>query len=41
MEKTFDVFISHSSDDKEKFARPLAEELARRGLEHVGEFRAA
>lgn len=28
----WDVFISHASEDKEKIARPLAEELRKRGL---------
>ena len=28
----FDVFISHASEDKEDFVRPLAAELTRRGL---------
>ena len=28
----YDVFISHASEDKEDFVRPLAEELNRRGL---------
>ncbi|MFK8215598.1 TIR domain-containing protein [Haloferax volcanii] len=29
----YDVFISHASEDKEKVARPLAEELSERGIE--------
>jgi hypothetical protein len=28
----YDVFISHASEDKEEFVRPLAEQLQRRGL---------
>lgn len=28
----WDVFISHASEDKDAIARPLAEELRRRGL---------
>ena len=27
-----DVFISHASEDKDEIARPLADELIRRGL---------
>jgi hypothetical protein len=33
MEKQWDVFISHASDDKEKFVRPLAEALANLGVQ--------
>lgn len=32
MEPTYDVFISHASEDKEDFVRPLAEELLRIGV---------
>jgi hypothetical protein len=31
--KTYDVFISHASEDKEDFVRPLAEKLAAAGIE--------
>lgn len=31
-ESEYDVFISHASEDKEKVARPLAEELSQRGV---------
>src|SRR5690348_17350195 len=30
---THDVFVSHASEDKDAVARPLAEELRRRGLD--------
>ncbi|KPH67019.1 toll/interleukin-1 receptor domain-containing protein, partial [Oceanobacillus caeni] len=31
--KAYDFFISHASDDKDEFVRPLAEELNKMGLE--------
>ena len=31
-EKEWDVFISHASEDKEDFVRPLTEALQRRGV---------
>ena len=30
--KKWDLFISHTSEEKESVARPLAEELRKRGL---------
>jgi len=33
LEANWDVFISHTSEDKEAFARPLAEKLRQRGLQ--------
>lgn len=32
MQKEWDVFISHASEDKDSFVRPLAEALAQLGV---------